>query len=84
MSNKQEQVEIFIQEDMDASKRSFLVAKLEHETGIISACFVEGNHHRLTVQYEREHFSHITLLDDIKELGFHGEVVSNDTETELI
>ena len=84
MSNKQEPVEIFIQEDMDVSKRSFLVAKLEHESGIVSAWFVEGNHHRLTVQYEREHFSHITLLDSIKELGFYGEVVSSDAETELI
>jgi len=77
MSNEQEQVEIYIQEDMDVSQRVWLVAKLEHERGIIGAWFEDGNHHRLTVHYEREHFSHVTLLDAIKELGFHGEISDN-------
>ncbi len=30
MSNEQEKVEIYIQEDVDESQRSWLVAKLEH------------------------------------------------------
>ena len=76
MSNEQERVDIYIQEDMGVSQRSWLVAKLEIERGIISALFEGGDHHRFTVHYERDHFSHITLLDAIKELGFHGEVVS--------
>ncbi len=58
---KQEQVEINIQEDMDVSQRSWLMAKLEHERGIIGAWFKGGDHHRLTVHYEYEHFSHVTL-----------------------
>jgi len=62
---------------MDVSQRSELVAKLELERGIISAWFEGGDHHRLTVHYERNHFSHVTLLDTIKELGFHGDITSN-------
>ena len=77
MSNEQEKVEVYIQEDVDESQRSWLVAKLEHERGIISAWFEGGDHHRLTVHYERNHFSHVTLLDTIKELGFHGDITSN-------
>jgi hypothetical protein len=74
MASEKEQVEIYIQEGMDVSQRSWLVAKLEHERGIIGAWFQGEDHHRLTVQYEREHFSHVTLLDTIKEHGFHGEI----------
>lgn len=37
MSNGQEQVEIYIHKDMDVSRRSWLVAKLEQEQGIIGA-----------------------------------------------
>jgi len=77
MSNERERVEIYIQEDMDVSQRSWLVAKLEHEMGIIGAWFEDGDHHRLIVQYESEHFSHVTLLDTIKEHGFHGKITGN-------
>ncbi len=75
MSNEKERVEIYIQEDMNVSQRSWLVAKLEHERGIINAWFEGGDHHRLTVHYERNHFSHVTLLDTIRGHGFHGEIV---------
>ncbi len=77
MSNLQERVEIYIQEDMDVSKRSWLVATLKHERGIVSAWFERGNHHRLTVLFERKHFSHITLIDAIKEHGYHGKILHN-------
>lgn len=62
---------------MDVSQRTWLVAKLEHESGIIGAWFEGGNHHHLSVRYERDHFSQITLLDTIKEHGFQGEIVSS-------
>lgn len=77
MSNEQERVEIHIEEDINLSQRTWLVAKLEHESGIIGAWFEGGNHHRLTVRYERDRFSHITLLDTIREHGFQGEIVSS-------
>jgi hypothetical protein len=75
MANEPELIEIDILEDLDVAQRTWLVAKLEHETGIVSAWFAESNHHRLTLHYEPEHFSHETLLDTIKLQGFHGEVV---------
>jgi len=75
MANEPEQVEITIQEDLDLNQRSWLVAKLEHETGIVSAWFAGGDHHRLTLHYEPEHFSHETLLDTIRLHGCHGEIV---------
>jgi hypothetical protein len=75
MSNEQEKVEIYIEEDMGVSRRSDLVARLEQEKGIIGAWFEGGDYHRLTIHFEREHFSHVTLLDTIKEHGFHGEIV---------
>ena len=70
----EQQVQIDIQEDMDVEQRSWLVAKLEDETGIIGAWFDNQNHRRLVVHYERDHFSHLTLLDWIKQQGFHGEI----------
>lgn len=70
----EEKVEIYIREDMDIARRGWLVMKLEHEQGIVGAWFADGDHHRLTIHYEREHFSHLTLLDTIKQLGFHGEL----------
>lgn len=75
MPSKQEKVEINIQESMDVSQRSWLVTKLEHERGIISAWFEGADHHRLTIHYEHERFSHVTLLDTIKVKGFHGKIV---------
>lgn len=74
MSSEQVQVEIYINEDVDVSQRSWLSAKLEHERGIVGAWF-GGDHHRLTVRYEPERFSHLTLLDTVKQHGFHGEIV---------
>ena len=73
-----ERVEIYIQEDMDVSQRAELTAKLEKESGIIDAWFKGGNHHHLTVNYEGDQFSHLTLLDTIKEYGFHGEIVVSE------
>jgi len=60
MPNVQEQVEIYIQEDMDVSKRSWLVATLENKKEIISAWLERGNHH-LTICFEWDKYSHITL-----------------------
>jgi hypothetical protein len=74
MANEPEQVEVSIQEDMDVDQRAWLVAKLKQEKGIVSAWFAEGNHHRLTLHFEPEHFSHETLLDTIKLQGFHGKI----------
>ena len=70
----EQHVQIDIQEDMDVEQRSWLVAKLEDETGIIGAWFDNQNHHRLVVHYERDHFSHLTSLDWIKQHGFHGQI----------
>jgi len=77
MSNEEERVDINIQQDMDASQRSWLGAKLEHERGIVSAWFEGGDHHHLILHYDVNHCSHITLLDTIKRLGFHGEIVGS-------
>ena len=77
MANEPEQVEVSIQEDLDVDQRAWLVAKLEHETGIISAWFAGGDHHRLTLHYAPEHFSYETLLDTIKLQGFHGKIEGN-------
>ncbi len=75
MSNEQEQVTIYIQENLNVSQRSFLVTKLEHENGIVSAWFEDGETHHLTVLYESEHFSQITLLDTIEQHGFQGKIL---------
>jgi len=42
MANQPERAEIPIQKDLDISQRSWLVAKLEHERGIIDAWFEGG------------------------------------------
>ena len=77
MPNVDERVVIYIQEDMDVSKRSWLVASLEHYKGIISACFDHGDRHRLTIHFEHKHFSRITLIDTINEHGYHGKIIEN-------
>jgi hypothetical protein len=75
MSTQQEQIEIYIDEELDATQRSVLVAQLEEERGIISAWFEGGDHHRLRVRYEQENFSQATLLDTIKDFGFRGRII---------
>lgn len=75
MSSEQEMIEIYINEDVDVSQRSWLAAKLEHERGIVGAWFEGGDHHRLAVHYEAKRFSHLTLLDTIRQHGFHGEIL---------
>lgn len=77
MSNVNECVVIYTQEDMDVSKRSWLVASLEHYRGIVSAWFEHGDHHSLTIHFEREHFSHITLIDTIKKHGYLGKILQD-------
>ncbi len=77
MPEKQQTVEIFVREDMDVYQRSELVAKLEHERGIARAYFEHGDHHRLVVVYNPGFFSRITLLDKIREDGFHGEAAGD-------
>jgi hypothetical protein len=75
MSSELRQIDLA--ETLDVDQRSWLVAKLEDERGIISAWFDDENHHRLIVRYEHEHFSDLTLLDAIKEHGFHGKMVGD-------
>ncbi len=75
MPSEFEHVEILILEDLSLSQRSMLIAKLDHERGIIQAWFDPENHHHLIVEYGRDHFSHLTLLDFIKLHGFHGKIV---------
>lgn len=79
MANEPEKIEIFIKEDLEAPRRSDLVSRLEQEIGIVSAWFEGGDHHRLTIHYEPDHFSHLTLLDTIKEHGFHGKIFNEPT-----
>jgi hypothetical protein len=77
MSNEQEQVEIVVQETLDATRRSMLVTKLEHEAGINSAWFEHGDTHHLLIQYDSDSFSHLTLLETLNEHGFHGTIAGN-------
>ena len=55
MANEPEQIEIAIREDLDLAQRAWLVAKLEHETGIVSAWFAGEDHHRLTMHLSLIH-----------------------------
>ncbi|MGD8570487.1 MAG: hypothetical protein PVJ39_20535 [Gammaproteobacteria bacterium] len=70
----EEKVEIHLEEDISVAQRALLVSKLEYERGVISAWFVEGKP-SLMVRYDPEHFSHVTLLDALKEHGFHGKII---------
>ena len=74
MSTVQEKVAIYIREDLDMTKRSWLISALISKEGIISAWFEHENHHRLIVHYDQDNFSHITLLDTVKKYGCHGRV----------
>ena len=74
-SMQPEHVEIHIDAELDSTQRSLLEAKLEEESGIVSAWFEAVDHHRLTVHYDKKHFSQATLLDTIKEFGFHGKII---------
>jgi hypothetical protein len=75
---KEKKLIIHIDEELDATQRSWLATKLEEEKGILSAWFPGDDPHRLTIRYEQEHFSHTTLLDTIAEHGFHGRIVGDD------
>jgi len=75
MSTKQKQTEIYIQENMDAIKRSWLVDILERKAGIISAWFDRNNHHNLIILFERNKFSDNKLLNAVKGYGCHAKIV---------
>lgn len=77
MVTTEERVEIQIEEDVNVAKRSLLVTKLEYERGIISAWFAKGDDRCLTVHYRPEHFSHATLLDTLREFGYHGKITGS-------
>jgi hypothetical protein len=77
MPTKNNQVDIYIEQDMEVNQRASLVNKLEYEKGIISAWFEDGNHHRITIQYDPNHFSHTTLIDTLKEHGYRGQVATD-------
>jgi hypothetical protein len=75
MSIEQKQTEIYIQENLDTMKRSWLVAALAHKRGIISAWFERNNHHRLTILFECKKINNTKLLNAVKEFGYHGKVL---------
>lgn len=65
----------YIQEDLDVTKRCWLISALISKEGIISAWFEHGNNHRLIVHFDQDNFSHITLLDTLKKYGYQGKVL---------
>ena len=75
MSDVQEQVEIYIREDIDVTKRCWLIGALGRVNGIISAWFERGNHHRLTIRFEQGKLNHVTLLGAVKKYGYHGKIM---------
>lgn len=75
MSVKQGQVEIYIKEDMDITKRSWLIATFLYKEGIISAWFEREDHHQLVIRFEQDKFSNNTLLDVVRMHGYQGEIL---------
>jgi hypothetical protein len=75
MADEPERVCIAIIENLGISDREEIAFGLEHETGIASAYFSPKDPHVLVVNYEREHFSQLTLLDTIEQHRVHGEVI---------
>lgn len=75
MSSKQECV-VYIEEDMTVAQCTALAAKLEHQRGIFEVLFDDENYHRLTIHYDRDHFSLLTLMDLIRLHGNHGKVLN--------
>ena len=71
MSIEPVQVEIHFEEELDATQRSLLETKLEEEGSVLSARFRDNDAHRLILSYDDQRYSHLTLLDTIRELGFH-------------
>ena len=65
------QVEVHLEEALDATQRSLLETKLEEGGGVLSARFQDNDAHRLILSYDDQRYSHLTLLDAIRELGFH-------------
>lgn len=77
MSTVQEKIAIYIREDLDVTKRSWLISGLASKEGIISAWFEHENHHRLIVNFDQDKFSHLKLLDTVKKFGCQGKVLCN-------
>ena len=71
MSIEPVQVEIHFEEELDATQRSLLETRLEEEGSVVSARFRDDDAHRLILAYDEQRYSQLTLLDAIRELGFH-------------
>lgn len=72
MANEPERAEIVIEQALEDVQRQELAAKLEHEPGIVTAYYQDGNPSRLVVHYEIEAFSAATLLDLLRRHGVRG------------
>jgi hypothetical protein len=68
------QIEVHIEEALDATQRSLLETKLEEEGGVFSASFQNNDTHRLVLSFDERRYSQLTLLDTIEELGFHARL----------
>lgn len=75
MSAIPKQIEIYITEDMDVIRRSWLLATILYKEGIISAWFDHEDHHRLVIRFEQDKFSNNTLLDVVRIYGYQGEII---------
>ena len=75
MSVNQKQIEIYIKEDMDLTRRSWLITTFLHKEGIISAWFEHEDHHQLVIRFEQDKFSSNTLLDVVKMHGYQGKII---------
>ena len=75
MQVEQRQVEIYIKEDMDMTRRSWIIATFLHKEGIISAWFEREDHHQLVIRFEQDKFNSNTLLDVVRIHGYQGEII---------
>jgi hypothetical protein len=66
---------IHVDENLDAMDREKIVESIRKIPGVISPKFNPGKEHMLLVAFDPEGTKSIDLLDNVKNLGYHAELV---------
>lgn len=66
---------IHVDEDLDVSEREKIAESVRNLPGVIASRFNPGKEHLLSVAFDPEGSHEIDLLENVRKLGYHAELM---------
>jgi len=66
---------IHVDEDLDSTAREKIEERMRDLVGVIATRFNPGKEHMLSVAFDPEEIHETDLLDNVKKLGYHAELI---------